>query len=183
METVSDDQRFTEIYREHFGAIEAYVARRCDPSRTADVVADVFVTAWRRFPDLPGTAPLPWLYGVARRTLANDRRSQQRQLKLAELLVDQRPAGDYGPHPDDVIAELDLVKAFDLLSTNDQEVLGLALWEELSISESGKALGCSAASARVRLFRARKRLRTLLAKNSASQTISGGDRARKEAHA
>ena len=35
---------------------------------------------------MPGDAPLPWLYGVARRVLANHRRGDQRRHRLGERL-------------------------------------------------------------------------------------------------
>ncbi|MFH9133694.1 RNA polymerase sigma factor [Streptomyces sp. NPDC017524] len=155
------EQRFAEVYRDHRGAIEAYAARRVHPDRVADVVADVFLTAWRRMEDIGDTDELPWLYGVARRTLANDRRSQRRQLSLTELLAAQ-PASFDSEHADSVIAVADLAKAFGLLKEEDQEILRLAIWENLSVSGQARALECSMAAARVRLFRARKRLKKIL---------------------
>ena len=42
----------------------------------------MFLTAWRRFDRVPDDA-LPWLLGVARRVLANARRSAARRPALA----------------------------------------------------------------------------------------------------
>lgn len=44
------------------------------PKDAADAVAETFLVAWRRLPEVPsGEEARPWLYGVARRTLANQR--------------------------------------------------------------------------------------------------------------
>ncbi len=174
---------FTELYRQNYAAVEAYVSKRTAPSSAPDVVADVFLTAWRRFTDIPDEKELPWLYGVARRMLANDRRSQRRQISLGELLAAQPPALSNERQPDDVIVELDLARAFDGLGDADQEILRLVLWEKLPIKDCALVLGCGTAAARVRLFRARKRLGRLLPQISSARVLSDEGRPRKESHA
>ncbi|WP_327219130.1 sigma-70 family RNA polymerase sigma factor [Streptomyces cyaneofuscatus] len=180
MQSLMYEQRFAEVYQEHRGAIEAYAARRVHPDRVADVVADVFLTAWRRMEDIGDVDELPWLYGVARRTLANDRRSQRRQLSLTELLAAQ-PASFGSEHADSVIAVADLAKAFSLLREEDQEILRLAVWENLSASGQARVLECSKTTARVRLFRARKRLRKIL--QGSKSTVGAGVRVEEQSHA
>jgi len=49
--------------------VRSYAARRAGLDAADDVVAEVFLTAWRRIDDLPDD-PLPWLLGVTRRVLA-----------------------------------------------------------------------------------------------------------------
>jgi len=66
-------QRAEQIYLEHGDAVRAYVRRRVPEELVDDAVADVFVVCVRRIDDVPGD-PLPWLYGVARKTLANEGR-------------------------------------------------------------------------------------------------------------
>ncbi|MFE3253676.1 RNA polymerase sigma factor [Streptomyces sp. NPDC059209] len=158
MDTTSDGQRFTALYQRHYTDVEGYVRRRVHPSQVNDVVSEVFVVAWRRLDDLPGDGVLPWLYGVARRTLANTYRSEQRRGHLLEALAAQpdAPAGD---HANDVASRLAVMKAFSQLSSDHQEALRLTLWEGLSPRDASRALGCSVATFQVRLHRARKRLR------------------------
>ena len=50
----------------------------------------------------------------------------------------------------------------------DREVLSLIAWEELSVADAARALGCSAAAFSVRLHRARRRLERLLARSEES---------------
>ncbi|MEU5416648.1 RNA polymerase sigma factor [Streptomyces clavifer] len=181
MQSLMYEQRFGELYRDHRGAIETYAARRVHPDRVADVVADVFLTAWRRMEDIGDADELPWLYGVARRTLANDRRSQRRQLSLTELLAAQPASFNSSEHADSAVAMADLAKAFSLLKEEDQEILRLAIWENLSTSGQASVLKCSMATARVRLFRARKRLKKILFGFDAS--YGAGARVKEQSHA
>ncbi|NUW37743.1 RNA polymerase sigma factor [Nonomuraea sp. SMC257] len=148
--------RFEAIYDAHYPAVHQYAARRTDaPDDTADVISETFLTAWRRIADVPeGAAARLWLYGVARRVLANQRRGRARRAGLAERLKDELSAARPS-RPDG----LDHVgEAFAGLPARDREVLALACWEGLTGPEIGKVLGCTATAARIRLHRARGRL-------------------------
>jgi RNA polymerase sigma-70 factor (ECF subfamily) len=116
-----------------------------------DVVADTFVVCLRRIEDVPAT-PLPWLYAVERKTLANERRKRERRATL--------PAeGSYEPEPP---RDPPLAAAFAQLSEGDREVLRLVAWEGLTLREAAVVLECSAVACRVRFFRAKGRLAALL---------------------
>ncbi|MFC4009315.1 RNA polymerase sigma factor [Nonomuraea purpurea] len=154
-------RRFEELYTEHYAAVSGYVHRRTDhPDDTADVIAETFTTAWRRLGDVPaGDAARLWLYGVARRVLANHRRGESRRTALAQRLREELaewndPAGR---------APAALGEAFARLSDDDRELLALVGWEELGTAEIAKVLGCSRMAVRQRLHRARKRLAAELA--------------------
>ncbi len=69
--------QFEQLYRQHAGAVLAYARRRTTQEAADDAVAEVFLIAWRRVDDVPAE-PLPWLLGVARRVLANQRRGERR---------------------------------------------------------------------------------------------------------
>ncbi|MGW0733150.1 RNA polymerase sigma factor [Streptomyces sp. NPDC002851] len=157
MDTSTDDQRFTELYRRHYSAVDAYVRRRILDDQVADVVAEVFLVAWRRFGAVPTDAALPWLYGVARRTLANAYRSDKHRRRLSETLRQQHRA-EVDDHAEVVTQKLGLAAAFDALSEADQDVLRLSIWDGLTAAEAAKSLGCRTATYQVRLHRARKRL-------------------------
>jgi RNA polymerase sigma-70 factor (ECF subfamily) len=145
-------QQFDEIYAEHVDAVRAYVRRRAPESLVDDVVADVFVVALRRIDDVPRDA-LPWLYGVARKTLANERRRQARIVPLA-------PEVSYEPEP---VGDSQLAVAFAALSDTDREILRLVAWEGLSLRAAARVLECSPVAARVRYHRAKSRLASRLA--------------------
>jgi RNA polymerase sigma-70 factor (ECF subfamily) len=145
-------QRFDEIYAEHVDAVRVYVRRRAPESLVDDVVADVFVVALRRIDDVPRNA-LPWLYAVARKTLANERRKQSRTIPLA-------PEVSYEPEP---VGDSRLAAAFAALSDADREILRLVAWEGLSLREAARVLECSPVACRVRYHRAKSRLASRLA--------------------
>src|SRR6202035_3680251 len=73
-------RRFEAVYAAHHGPILGYVLRRTsNPDDAADVIAETFLTAWRRLEDMPSDPQARlWLYGVARRVLANHHRGQRR---------------------------------------------------------------------------------------------------------
>ncbi|MFC9249497.1 RNA polymerase sigma factor [Streptomyces sp. NPDC057136] len=98
------EEQFTAMYRDHRVAVERYVLRWAQPDDVGDVLAEVFLTAWRRLEQVPAE-PLPWLYGVARRVLANDRRAAQRRSDLGGRLAGQRPARGTGPKASPVSGE------------------------------------------------------------------------------
>ncbi|HEX6652604.1 MAG TPA: sigma factor, partial [Thermoleophilaceae bacterium] len=70
-------ERFERMFRDSYPLVRAYALRRAAPEGAQDVVAETFLVAWRRLEDVPED-PLPWLYGAARRVLANQRRSAAR---------------------------------------------------------------------------------------------------------
>ncbi|MEV4456231.1 RNA polymerase sigma factor [Microbispora sp. NPDC049633] len=109
--------------------------------------------------DVPaGSSARSWLYGVARRVLANGRRAETRRSALVERLgaeLAQREEHDRLPDHED----LDTVRAaFRRLGPDDREVLALASWEGLASAEIAMVMGCSRGAARLRLHRARKRI-------------------------
>jgi RNA polymerase sigma-70 factor, ECF subfamily len=152
-------ERFESVYYENVDAIAAYALRRADREAAKDVISETFLVAWRRLDEMPADAG-PWLYGVARKVLANQRRTAVRVQALEERLARERqvwsasdPAPDAGR----------LREALLTLREPDQEVLMLVAWEELDATEAAAALGCTRASFAVRLHRARRRLAHALA--------------------
>src|SRR5436309_3550195 len=82
------EERFRLLYAATSSAILGYVLRRAESAEdAAEVVAEAFVTAWRRLDQVPpGPEGRLWLYGVARRVLANYHRGNRRRSRLAERL-------------------------------------------------------------------------------------------------
>ena len=82
------EERFRELFNSSYHHVLGYALRRAaSRDDAADVVAETFLVAWRRLDDLPSEAlTRPWLYGVARRVLANQRRSTGRRELLAARL-------------------------------------------------------------------------------------------------
>ncbi|HVO53245.1 MAG TPA: sigma-70 family RNA polymerase sigma factor [Solirubrobacterales bacterium] len=157
------EERFRKLYAAHLREVLAYAVRRtADAEDAADAVAEAFLVAWRRLPDVPpGDEARPWLYGVARRTLANQRRGEQRRHRLADRLRDDLAAVAARSSGEERDERLE--SALDRLDPDDREILRLSAWEELTPSQAARVLGISAIAARSRLHRARRRLRRALA--------------------
>src|SRR5579864_4460127 len=115
--------------------------------------------AWRRFEDIPEDAPLAWLYGVARKQLANARRRNDRR---SDPRVQVRHALSSPSAEDEVVAGLTVQAALNQLSHTDREAILLTAWEGLAPSELAVALGISLNAAGVRLSKARAHFRANL---------------------
>lgn len=165
----SRDERFRDLYAAHFDAVLGFALRRTNRAEdAADVVSETFLVAWRRIGHVPvEPATRPWLYGTARRVLANQRRGDTRRTRLGERL--RRELALAVPDHGDALVHRDEVdRALERLSGRDQEVLRLHLWEGLESREIAEVLGLPATVVRPRLSRARARLRALLGADPAT---------------
>jgi len=171
-------RRFQRVYDDNYELILGYALRRtATADDAADVVADTFLTAWRRLDDVPdGERARLWLYGTARKLLGNHYRSLHRQRRLTEQLRTDLPrlvghttsaTGD-GPDADSISA------AFARLTGQDRDLLILVGWEDLDPGQIAEVLGCTRATARVRLHRARKRFTQALEKEGLQRNGAGG---------
>jgi len=155
--TTDRRDRFAAIYERHCEPVLGYALRRtANGEDAADVVAETFLTAWRRIDDLPeGDGARLWLYGVARRVLANHHRGERRRSELGDRLRQDLA----GVHADpEYTGELATVAAaFRALPDADRELLGLVGWEGLDPKGIAAVLGCSPNAVRIRLHRARRR--------------------------
>ncbi len=151
---------FERTYSIHFRDIASYVVRRVPRDEVEVVVVNVFVVAWRRFERVP--APPDdrlWLFGLARRCVAEHTRSRARQGRLRAKLADEEfsveATSSSAPDP-----RHDLVlTAMAKLKTLDRECLQLVLWDELSHADAAAVLGCSVNAFELRYQRARNRVR------------------------
>ena len=161
-------RRFEAVYELHHAAILGYALRRtANAEDAADVIAETFLTAWRRIDDVPECeGARPWLYGVARRVLANQRRGEQRRTALGQRLRFELKAEPLRREPPPGLDRV--AAAFGRLGEADREILALAGWEGLDAGQIAVVLGCSRNAARIRLHRARRRLATALHDTSAT---------------
>ena len=140
----------------HLGAVATYARRR--GSRDADgVAAEVMTIAWRRLADVPVDDPRPWLYATARNLVLADRRH-------APIVASGKPGErvDTAQVPELLELDPDLGVALRSLSALDREALLLIAWEDLTPTQAARSLGISPVAFRVRLLRARRRIRANL---------------------
>jgi RNA polymerase sigma factor (sigma-70 family) len=158
------EERFNALYHTHRAAVLRYASRRSDPDTARDVVAETFLVAWRKhsaIPDDPDQVA-PWLYGVARRVLANAERSARRAERLAVRLRQVHSEAQVPDPATGVTERQRLIQALGRLSARDQEALRLVGWEELDLAGAALAMGCSPTVMAARLYRARRRLEVAL---------------------
>lgn len=149
---------FEAMFRAHYDAVLSYALLRSDPHTAQDAAAETFSVAWRRLDEAP-LQPRAWLLAVTRRTLADQYRSRERRVSLAQRLA-RLDLPSSGADPSETIAERStIVTALDQLSAPDRELLLLIAWHGLTPDEAALVVGCSKKTAAVRLHRARRRLR------------------------
>jgi RNA polymerase sigma-70 factor, ECF subfamily len=111
-------QAIGRLYERHAEAVRSYALRRSTPEMADEVTAQVFLVAWRRHSAVPADA-LPWLLGVARRVLADQRRAAARRNRLGERL--QSTAVE--EHAEVMTHDRGLAAALGRLSPGDREVV------------------------------------------------------------
>lgn len=154
--------RFERIAELHGDRLMGYLLRRVTTDDAPDVAAQTLLVAWRRVHVMPteDEQALWWLLAIARRTVANHRRGLVRKDALADRLralpmaVTQSVNADLG---------LAMAEALEALPADDQELVRLIYWDDLSVKAAAAVLDISDAAARKRLQRARERLRDALA--------------------
>lgn len=145
------------LFRRHYRDVALYVRRRAEPDLVDDVVAETFLVAWRRLDEVPVDAR-PWLLGVARKTLSTQRRSTARRQALVARLEWAQGSAERS----DQSGELRVAEALMRLSEKDREAITLVAWDGLSSGEAALVVGQSPIAFRVRLHRAKRRLRERL---------------------
>ncbi len=174
------------MFRTHRDAIWSYCVRRVDRNEVEDAVAEVFIVAWKKHDRAPGgDEMLPWLYGVARNVVRNSNRSMVRRNRLSSRM---KSLGTETAEASDVqvvrnLEDERLLAAVATLSDDDQELLRLRTWEELTIKQIATAIGKSPRSVESKLGRIRKKLaRQLSVPMSSAQPVrpsyaeEGGER-------
>lgn len=162
---------FPEFYRRHVAKVTGMGVRRFDDAEeVADFVADVFLevlaSAGRYDPRRGGA--VPWLYGVAGNVAADRRRRRARRLNAEQRLAGRAflDADDSARVEERIDAAAQLrrtYRAMRRLPERDRRLLELVAVDGLGPGDAAQALSISPVAARVRLSRARARLRAALA--------------------
>jgi RNA polymerase sigma-70 factor, ECF subfamily len=178
----SDPEIFEAFYREHVAAVQGFVARRCgDRDRAADLTAEIFLAAIgaaHRYRPRRG-APKAWLFGIAQNVVAIDRRRAGRERARDERLrgssmLDEGDAAEIDARIDAAATQRHLYEAMERLTESERAVLELVAIDELSLAEAAAAAGVRPVTARVRLHRARRKLRAELETTSTQLTVNKG---------
>lgn len=176
-----DSEAFGLLFERYGQAIYGYCFRRtADADRAADLTSVTFLEVWRRREvALPGDKVLPWVFGVAKNVLRNERRNRRRYKAALDRLpatLDQQDVADEAT--DRIDGERRMREALHLLGRlprGERDVFVLAGWQGLSPEDAAHVLGIAPGAARTRLSRARKRLALLTGtEDSASSPTTKG---------
>ncbi len=154
--------QFAELFRRHAPAVRRYATRRIGPDAARDIVAETFLTAFRRRDsyDLSHPDARPWLFGIATRLIVRHRRSEVRLYQalartgvdpVTESFTEQADAQEVSAHG----ARRTLAAALARLSAGQRDVLLLVAWGGLTHEQVAEALQIELGTVRSRLSRAR----------------------------
>jgi RNA polymerase sigma factor (sigma-70 family) len=169
---------FEAMYRANVAAVTAYFARRsAEPHTVADLTADTFVqaiTSLGTFDSRKGT-PRAWVFGIARRIYAAHCQAHSQQRSRVERLAGRRElapdeVGDLIDRIDAERAGRALVSGLTTLPAADRAVVELVDLAGLEPKEAAQVLGVAPGTLRMRLMRARARLRSAASPDPAHGT-------------
>ena len=169
--------RFERLFHDTRGDLLAYAVRRSrSPEDAADVLAETYMIAWRKLDAIPqGEEARLWLFGVARNVLLRGAgRVRSLDRVVARLAGELRVVQASVEMVDDPRAPV-LHEALAALPERQREVLLLTAWEELTPREIAAVTSTPVNLVRVRLHRARARLKRELAACEPSGSTDVGD--------
>ena len=136
-----------------------------DPDDAEDITQETFLRAYRSLKRFDATRPLrPWLLSIAANLARNRHRSTARYLAaLARSFRAEPPeSNDIEEH---ALLDMDadqLWQAVRLLTADDQQIIYLRFFLDLTTAETSQALDVAEGTVKSRLSRAVNRLRTII---------------------
>jgi len=176
------DRKLAELHERLAPDLLRYLERRVPTVEdAADLLAETFLTAWRRLAKLPESdeEARMWMFVTARNVSNNWRRGNQRRSDLANLLRDEltRTGSTTGPVTSEV---LDVRAAVSALPDDLREIVMLVHWDGFTVPEAARIARIRESTARGRYQRARARLKAALddavpAPSSTAEPIHGNE--------
>jgi RNA polymerase sigma factor (sigma-70 family) len=158
---------FAVIYRANVAAVMGFFARRgVDPQTVADLTSETFaeaIASLGTFDPAKG-APRPWLYAIARAVYARHReRATRHEHTVSQLSrqveLDESDIEDLEARIDAERQSREVLSRCAELPELERHAIELVDLDGLRPKEAAASLGISAGVLRVRLFRARTKLR------------------------
>lgn len=157
-----DSDAFAGFYQRSAPALHAYLARTSgDPTLADDLMQESYLRFLCAVPPEGGEVNYRrYLFRTAT-NLLRDHWKRQRATSIEELPESHLAAGD---HPQQVASQAVLGSALARMRPRDRQILWLAYAEGYSHREIAEITGLGAASIRLLLFRARRKMARLLRK-------------------
>jgi len=152
-----------------------------DRELAEETTQDVFVKAYGSLQGFRGDSKFStWLYRIAYHRILDECDRQKRKLEQRTEYSQDRVAAEAGNPTWDNLLESErkevLLKALSLLSAEENSLISLFYLQELSLKELGEVLGLNPDTVKVRLFRARTRLKTIMDKSNAGTLLKSYER-------
>jgi RNA polymerase sigma factor (sigma-70 family) len=171
IESRTEPEAFTELYRRHAEDLLRYFARRTlDPETAAELTAETFAEAFASRANYrdQGVNGVAWLYGIARHRLGRFFRSGRVEAAARRKLG--MPERDLAPQDYERIEDLidfapireALVEALDTLNEEQRDALRLRVIDGLGYAEVAERLKCTEQNARQRVSRGLRKIALLL---------------------
>jgi RNA polymerase sigma-70 factor, ECF subfamily len=155
------EARFEQLYRATAKDLLTFLTRRTSrPDAATDLLAEVYLVAWRRLDRVPtGDESKLWLFGVARNLVMKGAEQERtHQALVRDLTQELARLAAYEPETTDPVLAERIRDGLDRLPAKQREVLLLTAWEGLKPREIAKVTGSTANSVRVQLHHARQAL-------------------------
>jgi RNA polymerase sigma-70 factor (ECF subfamily) len=155
---------FEQLFHETRTDLLAYILRRSrNAEDAADVLAETYLIAWQKLDRVPkGERARLWLFGVARNLLLKGASRRRSGNALVERLAAELRSADPAHSSVDYERRDALQAVLATLPVRDREILTMTAWESLTPRQIATVMGTSANIVRVRLHRARARLKRQL---------------------
>ncbi|MEQ1619760.1 MAG: sigma-70 family RNA polymerase sigma factor [Methylococcales bacterium] len=163
-----DRSAFAGVVQQFQQPLFGYLGRMgLTQSVSEEIAQETFLRAWTKLNDYdPARAEFStWLFTIARNLALHelDRASNKREVTSDEALPefasqDKQPAEVFSQHQQ----RKRLFNALHNLPVADRSALALAYFQELDLAAIARVEGCSVGAIKVRLHRAKQRLRQLL---------------------
>lgn len=163
--SLSEPERFADIFHRHWDEIHRYIARRLGAGIAEDVGAETFAVAFRtrRRYDQARPDARPWLYGIATNLIRQHRRVERRRHQLLARADAEWFSVPFDQASDDRVTAQRLApriaSALAGLSQAERDLLLLIAWADLTYEEAAEALGLPLGTVRSRLHRVRGKFR------------------------
>jgi|WetSurMetagenome_2_1015567.scaffolds.fasta_scaffold24040_4 RNA polymerase sigma-70 factor, ECF subfamily len=147
------EQYAKEVYRFSF-----WLSGDSDDAK--DITSETFVRVWTSTSEIRVESVKAYLFTIARNLYLQSKRKKGRSIRLEEEMRDTALQPDQAA---EVRSELDeVMKALQTLSEIDRTVFIMRMEDELSYDEIARSTGLSVSAVKVKVFRARAKIHSLL---------------------
>ena len=167
---------FEELFERHAMALRQWLfAQTGDATASHDLLGETFAQAWRgvrRFRGEDERSGVAWLYGIARHLVSQHHKrgrietAGRKRLGMATVTRDDGGIEELPSRLDAHELSAEVREAFAGLTAGQRAAIGYRVIDELSYEEVAVRLRCSPVTARARVFRGLRSMRSAITKGA-----------------